>query len=732
MASPRQPSFAAGELAPMVWGRTDLTLRHVGLRLLQNFFVSHQGAAVSRPGTTYIAPSRDAVAVGKVRLIPFTYSDSQSYVLEFTATGIRFFSNGAQLESSPGVPLEVGTTYTSDELPQLKYVQSGDVLTLTHPNHVPRELKRLGHTSWTLTDVDFTRPTFPVPATCMVLKTPLPTADATHPAREWVWLVTELSTNAKGEVHESAPYKIIRDDTGALLPASVPVYPDKPVTIQLYPSGAGITGIRHRIYRGQGDTFGWIGDREGGDPLEFTDVGDEPDYLSPPPRGRNPFGIYNYATLPPTISSTEKPAVVGYFEDRRGFANTATRPGTLFLSATADYANFDEHFIQTDDDAIERELAARKREEIRGWLALDRLILFTNSSVWSFGGAGGAPVTPAGLPVAKRHIDVGSSWLDPLVLGSSALYVTAGGDGARDLFFDLQRNTFLGGDVSFIAQHLFENYSITDWCYAKRPWGLVWAVRSDGQLLSLTYDRDAGVHAWARHDTGRVDGSDKVEAVCSVPEADGDAVYVSVLRYTPNVSPPGRRYIERLAKRTKTVNAVTFAHLPAEDITLDSCVTYRGGPKVTVVTGLSHLDGRQVKAVVDGVPCGPFTVTGGQITIDIDGGGTLIHVGLPYTPQMELLDLASERTRYKNVTAVDFEVEASRGLEVAEAIDKKFSAWKQRTVGAGYGALTPVTDMVRVNVASSWNKSGRAALRQSEPLFVTVFGITREVEVGGS
>ena len=33
----------------------------------------------------------------------------------------------------------------------MKFVQSADVLYITHPEHTPRKLSRTGHTSWTLT-----------------------------------------------------------------------------------------------------------------------------------------------------------------------------------------------------------------------------------------------------------------------------------------------------------------------------------------------------------------------------------------------------------------------------------------------------------------------------------------------------------------------------------------------------------------------------------------------------
>ena len=55
---------------------------------------------------------------------------------------------------------------------------------------------------------------------------------------------------------------------------------------------------------------------------------------------------------------------------------------------------------------------------------------------------------------------------------------------------------------------------------------MIWAVRNDGALLSLTYIKEQEVEGWARHDT---DGF--FVGVCSVIEPPVDAIYTIVKRY---------------------------------------------------------------------------------------------------------------------------------------------------------------------------------------------------------
>src|SRR4051794_7060776 len=79
-----QPSFAAGELSPFLYGRVDLGKFRVGARTLSNFFVHAHGGASNRPGTRFVGELDDS---GKRhRLIPFqfrTLPAGQTYVLVF-------------------------------------------------------------------------------------------------------------------------------------------------------------------------------------------------------------------------------------------------------------------------------------------------------------------------------------------------------------------------------------------------------------------------------------------------------------------------------------------------------------------------------------------------------------------------------------------------------------------------------------------------------------------------
>jgi hypothetical protein len=225
----RQTNFGAGELAPLYWGRTDLGIHPKGLRRCRNFAVLKSGAAMSRPGTTFVAETAGGnVTEHPPRLIPFVYSDEQAYLCEFgddlAGDGgyIRIYRLGNLVANI------TGTRIPAADLPKLKFAQTGNILTVCIPNIVfltPMELRRVDDVTWTWTATQFAPPAALLPdvgssamanpfnpgavptlkgTTPFSLKLPLPTTDTSHPAREWIYAFTSiLQRLSDGAVLES-------------------------------------------------------------------------------------------------------------------------------------------------------------------------------------------------------------------------------------------------------------------------------------------------------------------------------------------------------------------------------------------------------------------------------------------------------------------------------------------------------------------------------------------------
>jgi hypothetical protein len=496
------------------------------------------------------------------------------------------------------------------------------------------------------------------------------------------------------------------------VPDTTAVYQDLPVSIyfpaRTVPSGWKV--VASRIYRGSGTSFGWVGDLDPDTGAVFVDVGSAPDYSDAPPRGQNPFEVYDSSDV---LIRTEVPTSVTYFQNRLVFGGTIERPAALFFSRTGDFHNFDERITPPPlaDDALLFELAARRRESINALMGANALLVFTTGSIWTFSGTQGSPLTPDSVE-ARVVEEIGASALRPLSVEGSALYTRLKGRGARALVPSGDANpSYQGVDISLLAQHLFKLETIVDWCYAEDPWGIVWAVRSDGVLLSLTFNKQSQNWGWARHET-----NGDVKSVCSIPMGNEDAVYITVLR-------AGGLYVEKMFSRVVNGDSNDRA-------ALDSSVHWSGS--TSTVTGLDHLEGQDVYVVDTKVTpwdvLGPYTVTGGSVSPSPAPATGPLDVGLLFTPELETLDLASAQVRMKQktVTSVGFEVTQSEGL----LSGPDFDSLTEAEVVPGEEQPDGI-ELVRANISAGWNSNGRAVLQQSKPIPVTVLGITREVELGG-
>jgi hypothetical protein len=818
--SVRQTNFGGGELDPQLWGRTDLPQYGRGLRTMRNFFPSRQGAAVSRPGTTYVVGSKyvDSPSLGpdrdegQARLIRFDSGDAlyQSYALEFGNLYVRFITNGGQVESPPGTPYEVPTPYSNEDIWQLQTAQLGDELIICSPNHPPQRLRRNAHADWTVEAVRFkaytpwptdvgnpaavttgfciVRPAFweashdyllddiiesglyvykcITPGTSAMGGGPITDSqditdgtvhwkviagrnypDVDHISREWQWLWTAVvKDNETGAVYETLGERVSftfdgNDFDGSshlILGDNWSVYQDMPIILRrddtsalLSPPEGSDTYVvqEYLLYRGKGGAFGWVGSTKS---REFVDVGEAPNYAIQPPVGTEPFSD------PATPGGTGWPTACAFYQGRLFFMGPTNKPGDFFGSKVNDFQNWDvREYLEVEDEALHFELASRRREEIRSAAVLGKLVMPTSVSVWSADGGQGQPMAFDHIE-ARVEEEVGATHLPPLIVEGAMLYARAKGRGVRALAGQDQISSMQGVDISEHALHLFtgKDKSLVDWCYAEDPWGLVWAVRADGALLSLTFNRQNW--AWARHDTDGV-----VESVCAIPEANEDAVYLVVVR---DLGAAGKhRYIERMTSRVKyggvVVNATPAVAQAPDFICLDSALQYFGVGGISTITGLGHLEGKEVWVLAQGSdPLGPLTVASGGIdlgdplaaNVDTGLGPRLVaYVGLLFTPELETLDVAGGEARLKKKTVerIGFEVDQSLGLQVGQDFDN-LDEWVQRDVADGYNAISSATTLVDMPVDSTWDQSARAVLRQSMPLPVTVVGLTRELAFG--
>ena len=755
-----QRSFSGGEITPELFGRVDWPRFQNGLETCRNFIVLPHGPAVNRPGLKYILPAKHADK--KSRLLPFSFSLSQTYILEFGDQYIRFFTGGdslleatktitgattanpcvitsaahgysngdwvyitgivgmtrlngrffkvanktantfeltdlfgAAIDSSAfgtyssggtaGKVYEISSPYLEADLMDIQFAQSADVLTLVHPSYAPRELRRVAAVNWTLTTITLNAN---IAAPTGVSATAAPASGATV----YTYVVTAIAT-------ENLEESLVSSEANAT--NNLTVSGNKNTV-----NWSAVTGaVRYNIYRKINGLYGYIGQAAG---TSFVDDNIAPLASSTPPETVSLFS-----------ATGDYPGAVCYFEQRRCFAGSDNEPQNLWMSRSATEANFTRSIPTGDDDAITVRVVARELNIIHHLVPLSDLIILTSGGEWRAFADGGGGITPRTLSVKPQGY-FGASSVRPAVTGGSILYAQGQGAHVRELTF----GTDAGGykelktvDVSIVAPHLFDDYTLIDMAFARAPNQMLWCVRSDGVLLSLTYVPDQEILAWQQHITDGI-----VEAVSTVAENGFDALYVVVRR---TIDGSDRRYIERLQPRSFDALADAFF--------VDCGLTYDGA-EATVFYNLEHLEGESVVTLGDGAVFPAQTVTNGMITLA--QGVSKAHIGLPYTSELRTLPLVVNGKQsfahgnLKNINRAWLRVYRSSGVFVGPSADN-LTEYKQRRSEPYGSPPSLLTDVIGINVNPAWNISGQLTIRQTAPLPLDVLSLTVEANIGG-
>ncbi len=154
---------------------------------------------------------------------------------------------------------------------------------------------------------------------------------------------------------------------------------------------------------------------------------------------------------------------------------------------------------------------------------------------------------------------------------------------------------------------------------------------------------------------------------------------------------------------------------------------------VLTVRGLDHLEGETTVALANGNVVRGLTVSAGAETFASEA--SRIHIGLPFTTDIETLDLAipsasqSIAGRKKKVSKVHINFEASRGFIVGPSTSL-YVEMKQREFEKFGEPTALLTGNKSIILKPSWKSNGRLLFRQKDPLPMTILSVSPEIEVG--
>jgi hypothetical protein len=635
-ATPILTNFSAGEIDPCFYGRVDLAQYFNACRMMENAVVLTLGGAEKRPGTYFVAEAKDSTK--KIRLVPFKFSTTQEYILEFGDKYIRYYKDRGQIVSA-GAPVETVTTYLESELFDLKFTQSADTLYIAHPSHPPAKLTRTSHTEWTLSNITFT---------------------AAYDA----WVTKHYYSTDDIVVNDTTTYKCTISHTSDVFATDL-------------------------------DAGKWI----------VTD-----------------------ALVTPFVGTNNYPSCVAFFEERLAWAATNNEPITVWLSKSGDFENMTTGAL--DDSALKFTINADGVNRIRWMIPQNFLFLGTVDAEWRFGGATPSDaITPSSVN-AKRQSANGSNNVSAILVGDIIIYVQYHGRKVLQFNYTLETDSYVSSPLTKLARHITEG-KIINIAYQQEPDPIVWFVRGDGVLLSMTYYISEKVVAWSRHIT---DG--KYESVAVIHGPDEDEVWTSVLRgnkrtieyfmprefgnkedaffvdcgltfdggdwvqvtgasqtnpvvitYTGNDPVNGWEVyvtdisgMDEINGNTYIVANVNTSANTFELSGIDGTAygTFVSGGKYRRVenkfSGLNHLEGKTVDVCVDGAAHTPCEVVNGEITLD--SYYNKIHAGLHYEMKLQPMKLevsamtGSAQAKIKRIEALTVRFYNTIGCKAGETEDE--------------------------------------------------------------
>lgn len=657
----QKTSFNAGELSPLLDGRSDLEKYPQGCSLLENFVTTVQGPIYHRPGTQFV----DDLGATKPVLVPFVYNRDQAYVLSIGSV-IRVYADRGIVEASPGVPYTFGAGVwlapprRADGRSRLSYTQSGDVLFVCDADGgLPlMAIKRLGALSWTVEPYELAIP--PLGELNIkywqIYKQRVIDGAAFPALPDGQWYLwhgdysprtnTFESPFVRGKVAIDLSYTSPLSFTGAEV---IKWTPGMSVTARdvvecngryYHASASGTLGsepLTHEnldgpsssimLYIGNGTICfdiisSGIAAPVAGSPYFLAII-----TLSPAPqneyRGPDLFcdadAWWNNGLMGRAIAFAQVidwkvnpadnyivagvvPDNVAIFRDR--LVMSANR--SVWTSVAGDLPNFsrmDGSGQVVADMGMALDLLAGDLSPVSWIASSDRLVLGSPGGERAIGeqnisNAFGPTNVKVDVTSATGSVDVG-----PALVGRDILMLDR--TGRRLIRTALTQDGQGFQNLSALADHIGLASPFVAMAWREVPTPILFLVSAAGELVGCTFEASQDVASWHRHKVGGL-----VRDVVAIPSLDGtrDDLWLLVER---TILGSQRFYLEVMPDDYRMGLQVEDARY------LDSSISYDGAPANTF-SGLGHLEGESVQAVGDGIVYTGLTVNLGEVTLPGD------------------------------------------------------------------------------------------------------------------
>lgn len=471
------------------------------------------------------------------------------------------------------------------------------------------------------------------------------------------------------------------------------------------------------------------------------------------------------------------PRAVGLFQQRMYYASNTEEPSGLWGSQVGFYNKFGRG---ADDSAgLDYKVILGDSSKINALVDNRDLIVIGNASEGTWNALNG-PITPTNNNYQRRTSNGGKA-RPVITVDNEIIYIQESGSKLLSYRYDFSTDGYIPDEVAFFASHMFTT-GLDAVTFARHPISTIYALNTDGELFGTTYKRSQEVNGWFRVSTnGTINGiavSDNnnvsnlwISVTRNINGVDKQYIEVyqpyqvlddlvgfqdSYLKYSEpltisnitNASPAvvtstahglsngdviiikdveGMTEVNRSTYTVASATANTFA---LSGIDSSEYGEYTGGgfayDKVSVLSGLDHLEGETVAVRGDGAVQTNKVVSSGSITLQYPAGEVV--VGLPYTTTIITQRLEAQQVGYNQGQAQRWVNPILRVLESAIPTCNDFPLPSRSpamhmdtrpdyfTGDLEYGPL-------------EWDKAGQLEITMSEATPLTLLGIFGTIEV---
>lgn len=326
------------------------------------------------------------------------------------------------------------------------------------------------------------------------------------------------------------------------------------------------------------------------------------------------------------------PEAVGFFDGRLWWA----RNDKFWGSETDNFYAFN---LETEGDSgsIQRTISAGGFTNQTQWImGLQRLILGTNAAPMSVRSSSfDEPLTPTNITL-KAAGTAGAARISPVTVGSRGVFVGADGGALFELAFSVDAQDYVATELTRLNEDLADSVNpelfedkFVELAHQSSPEPYIWALRDDGAIACVLFnpgEEARGVFltrtgAYQPLDEARP--HDRVVSAAVLPRSVEDDVYLGVERVISDGAGGTSRsyYIEKMARHKDTITRSYDASIGGVATKnglylADSYITATGNGGIgQVFDGLDHLEGRQVIIIGQQVD-GGYGPTGTFYTVD--------------------------------------------------------------------------------------------------------------------